>query len=167
MLKKYNWLWLDLALLVVLFISSSMPYYDQSLVPELNAWLPPHFTWAFLNHIDFYWASQHVSVQAMGMAGFTEFFIRKLAHFSIFFVLGGAAILGLRTFTQPTWLRVLLAWLACAGVAALDEFHQMLTQDRTPLFQDVLLDATGALVGIALVSLVLALWRRRRRVRTR
>lgn len=37
------------------------------------------------------------------------------------------------------------------GYAALDEFHEMLTGGRTPLFQDVILDGIGALTGILLI----------------
>ncbi|KRN25357.1 VanZ family protein [Lacticaseibacillus camelliae] len=164
MLKKYNWLWLDLGLMVVLFISSSMPYHDQSIVPELHALLPAHSGWAWLNHISFYWAAQHVSISAMGLAGFVEFFVRKLAHFTVFCLIGLAAVLGLRARVQPSWLRLVLALLSSTGVAALDEFHQMLTADRTPLFQDVILDTVGALVGIGIALLVT---QRRRRPKKR
>lgn len=153
MLKKYNWLWLDLLLIIILFVSSSMPYHSQSIVPELHALLPAHSNWAWLNGIDFDWASQPVSIKAMGVAGLVEFFLRKLAHFGIFLLLGFAAALGLRNWVQPGWLQVLLALLSSTGVAAFDEFHQMLTADRTPLFQDVMLDTAGALVGICLTLL--------------
>lgn len=168
MKNNERWLWLDLLILIALFVSSSMPYHDQTIVPELHALLPAHSSWAWLNQVDFHWADQHVSIQAMGLAGFTEFFLRKLAHFSIFLLFGAAAALGLRQHVIPGWLRVLLALLASTGVAALDEFHQMLTQDRSPLFQDVILDTIGALVGILLVGLLTGLRTRRlKRARAR
>lgn len=61
-------------------------------------------------------------------------------------------------------MRLVLALLSSTGVAALDEFHQMLTADRTPLFQDVILDTVGALVGIGIALLVT---QRRRRPKKR
>ncbi|MFD1441563.1 VanZ family protein [Lacticaseibacillus hegangensis] len=154
MFKKYNWLWLDLVVIIGLFISSSMPYHAQSLVPELNALLPARSGWAFVNQIDFFWAAQHVSIQAMGLSGLVEFFLRKLAHFGSFFLFGLAAFLGLRDWVKPRWLRLVLALLSSTGVAAFDEFHQMLTADRTPLFQDVMLDTAGAFLGILVALLV-------------
>ncbi|WP_239061333.1 VanZ family protein [Lacticaseibacillus sp. 866-1] len=164
MVKKYNWLWLNLVVMIGLFISSSMPYHAQSLVPELNTLLPAHSGWAFLNHIDFYWAAQHVSIQAMGLSGLVEFFLRKLAHFGSFFLFGLAAFLGLRDWVKPRWLRLVLTLFSSTGVAAFDEFHQMLTADRTPLFQDVMLDTVGALLGI-LVALLVASRRRQHKKR--
>ncbi|EPC76524.1 putative integral membrane protein, partial [Lacticaseibacillus paracasei subsp. paracasei Lpp126] len=41
-----------------------------------------------------------------------------------------------------------------------DEFHQMLTGGRTPLFQDVMLDTAAAAVAVTLMWLWL--WRQKR-----
>lgn len=53
------------------------------------------------------------------------------------------------------WLTSVLAWLSATGYAGLDEFHQMLTGDRTPSFQDVMLDSMG---GIDSDCLMLDRW---------
>ncbi|RDC48661.1 VanZ family protein, partial [Acinetobacter sp. RIT592] len=37
--------------------------------------------------------------------------------------------------------------------AGLDEFHQMLTGDRSPMFQDVMLDSMGALTAVVICIL--------------
>lgn len=42
--------------------------------------------------------------------------------------------------------------LACALFAASDEFHQSFVKTRTPSVRDVLLDVTGALFGLLIVS---------------
>ena len=53
------------------------------------------------------------------------------------------------------------SWLSATGYAALDEFHQMLTGGRTPLFQDVILDSLGALTGVLICWLVLGIKEKR------
>ena len=40
------------------------------------------------------------------------------------------------------------ALMACALVAATDEFHQTFVKSRTPSVRDVLLDVAGALLGL-------------------
>ena len=42
--------------------------------------------------------------------------------------------------------------LGCALFAASDEFHQSFVKTRTPSVRDVLLDVTGALLGLLIVS---------------
>ena len=50
----------------------------------------------------------------------------------------------------PYWLSAFFGWLAATGYAGMDEYHQMLTGGRTPLFQDVMLDSAGALTAVLL-----------------
>ncbi len=52
------------------------------------------------------------------------------------------------------WLTAILAWLSATGYAGLDEFHQMMTGGRTPMFQDVMLDSIGALTAVILCVLL-------------
>lgn len=73
--------------------------------------------------------------------------LRKLAHFSLYFLLGlgltGALPKGKKF---PAGLAaVLLGVLFAAG----DEFHQRFSQGRTPSGWDVLLDACGVFAGQA------------------
>ncbi len=84
---------------------------------------------------------------------FLEFFIRKGAHFGTYFLSGSFLYLGIKDRMNVKWLAAFLCVLASLGYAATDEFHQMITGDRTPLFQDVMLDGTGALCGILLCIL--------------
>lgn len=73
--------------------------------------------------------------------------LRKLAHFTEFACLGAlfAWLLGMHR--KP----VLLA-LACGfAVACVDETIQRFVPDRGPSFRDVLIDTSGALLGIGLL----------------
>lgn len=80
----------------------------------------------------------------------TELFnliLRKLAHFSLYFLLG----LGLMGLVR-NWKRVpsVLVVIALGGLfAASDEFHQWFSQGRNPSGWDVLLDICSAAAGWA------------------
>ncbi len=150
-MKKITWSgYVVFTVLLILFISSSMPYQAQSIKPGLSRYIPL----GFVDHLRFISFSYHgeVSVAALGRSGFIEFFIRKAAHVSTFLVLGIGLIDLTRRLTPG--LAVLFAYSLAITIAVFDEFHQILTGDRTGLVQDVLLDGTGALIGIGCYLLV-------------
>lgn len=66
---------------------------------------------------------------------------------------------------QRSVLTAVVSWLAATGYAGLDEFHQMITGGRTPLFQDVMLDAMGALTAIVICLVVHGLKKNKKRRR--
>ena len=75
--------------------------------------------------------------------------IRKLGHFSEYFIL---AVLILRALRQETGEKLQTPWLALGlGLTALyavsDEFHQAFVPGRTASIADVLLDIFGGICG--------------------
>ncbi|MFD0898600.1 VanZ family protein [Loigolactobacillus binensis] len=155
------WLVLSLGIMILLFISSSETYKQQTSVPFLEHWLHNQPFKAQLSGISFKYVGQEVSIASSGYYKFIEFFIRKGAHFGSYFLMGLGGYMGYRNRIKQTGLTMIVVWLAATGYAALDEFHQSLTGGRTPLFQDVLLDASGALTAIVLAWLFIKFWRRR------
>lgn len=148
-MKKIPWSgYVTVLIVIILFISSSMPYEEQSLKPGLSRYLNLDFV-EQLRFISFDYNGE-VSVSALGASGFVEFFIRKAAHVSIFIVLGIALIDLTIRLLRPYLLAGLFAYTVAVTIAVFDEFHQILTGGRTGLIQDVLLDGTGALIGIVL-----------------
>lgn len=143
-------------MMVVLFISSSMTYQQQSQVSVIQKYLANEPFKQFFSGISFNYAGSEVSIAAKGYVKFVEFFIRKAAHFTTYFILGGSLYLGLlpKLKQKSSVLGLAFAWLAATGYAATDEFHQMLTGGRTPLFQDVMLDSCGALTACLLIIFV-------------
>ncbi|GAF40225.1 hypothetical protein FC83_GL001277 [Agrilactobacillus composti DSM 18527 = JCM 14202] len=132
-----------------------MTYRQQTSVPILQQLLAHKPFYNKLTGIHFNYGGQVISIQASGYFKFIEFFVRKGAHFLTYFVLGLSAMFGLADRVRGRWFAAILFWLAATGFAATDEFHQMLTGDRTPLFQDVMLDSIASLLGILLAWLFL------------
>jgi VanZ family protein len=149
-----------LGIILILFISSSQTYEQQSQIGLLSRLLKDEPLKEWLSKITFSYAGSEVSIAAKGYFSFVEFFIRKGAHFFTYFVLGGSLFLTLSHRKIPQWLAAFFAWLAATGYAGIDEYHQMLTGGRTPLFQDVMLDSAGALTAVLISWLILS-WRKR------
>lgn len=72
--------------------------------------------------------------------------IRKLAHFSIYFVLATGIYITLTILGVPKFWRFLFTILLCFGFAFTDEMHQRFT-GRTSSMNDVYLDTFGAVVS--------------------
>ncbi len=88
------------------------------------------------------------------LEGFLEVYIRKVAHFVEYFVLGALmsahALLGLRKRAR-TSLWVLLAG---AAVAVVDESIQLFAEGRSCQVSDMLLDCSGVLAALVLAQLI-------------
>ena len=80
-----------------------------------------------------------------------EHIIRKLAHFTIYTILGILLMSLAETFDFTNKKRLLLSVLIGFIYACLDEFHQSFTPGRTPLFTDVLIDTLGVIAGSLIV----------------
>ncbi len=79
-----------------------------------------------------------------------DFYVRKSAHFLEYATL---SLLWIRAFRLsgyrllPSILGTLLISIAWAGA---DELHQSFVPSRTPAFKDVLIDASGGLMGLVI-----------------
>lgn len=147
-MKKY----IPLALLVIIiFISSSQSYEQQSIVPSLQRLLPnqPLFDFLSLFHIP-YWGID-VSVEERGYYYFLEFLIRKAAHMLSF----GAIAIALYIALYPRKKRYIFAMLITFLLACADELHQSFTTGRTATMSDVWLDTVGGLICLTLFTLIL------------
>ena len=73
--------------------------------------------------------------------------LRKLAHFAEFACLGALFAWLFSMLRKPVWLALLSGCL----VGAVDEVIQLFVPDRGPSCLDVLIDTSGALLGIAIL----------------
>ncbi|MHC9532393.1 VanZ family protein [Dellaglioa sp. L3N] len=163
-MKNKNNIYFILAILIIiiLFISSSETYKQQTSIPFLEKYLANKPFENLISHISFNYAGEDESFQNVGYFKLVEFFIRKGAHFTTYFLMASFLFLGLKNKIKK-WRYSGLIAVACAAVyASLDEFHQSLTGGRTPLVQDVVLDTIGATIGVLLTLLILTLYQRRK-----
>lgn len=136
--------------IIVLIISSSMTYEQQTLIPTLQKMLAskPFEQSLSLLHIP-YWG-KIVSVETIGYFDFIEFLIRKTTHFIGF----GFIATILYWFLPTTWrLKGWIIIISIFFIALFDEFRQHFTPGRTMAFQDVLLDTAGACCFIAIITI--------------
>lgn len=83
----------------------------------------------------------------------SEFFLRKMAHFTEFLILG---LFFYHAFYRSFLKRMpVISFLCTALYAVSDEVHQIFVPGRACQFRDMLIDSAGALLGILLISGIL------------
>ncbi len=91
-----------------------------------------------------------------------QFIVRKLAHFSIFFLLGCTLSIGMQTFLDIyIFKRTLIAFLLGVFYAITDEIHQIFVPGRSCELRDVLIDSSGVLLGCIIILVLFELWKRK------
>lgn len=81
-----------------------------------------------------------------------HFPFRKLAHFTIYFILGMLVVNMFLAFNLPKCY-ILYSVVICIGYAISDEIHQMFTDGRVGSIADVLLDSSGSCIAIYLTNI--------------
>lgn len=92
--------------------------------------------------------------------GITMHFVRKLAHFLEYFLLGGLLLTDFRLYGRRSLFRPALLGLLAAGT---DELVQRFVPQRSGELLDVLLDFSGVLTGILTALGLWALAEKRKR----
>ena len=80
------------------------------------------------------------------------FFIRKLAHFSEYFILYILTYECFKEYNCPKL--IVVSVLFCVLYASLDEFHQLFVDGRCGQLSDVMIDSSGSIVSCFLWRLV-------------
>ena len=78
-----------------------------------------------------------------------EHILRKLAHFAIFAVEGLLLYVALNAIWPGKLRNAGIAAGICAAVGVLNELHQLLAEERSCQFTDMLIDTAGGIVGVA------------------
>ena len=96
-----------------------------------------------------------------------QFIARKSAHFSIYMILGVLSFLAVISYEKLFFaLRLTTSGGICLLYAASDEIHQLFVPGRSGEVRDVMIDFSGAVLGIALSMLVFLLIYRIKKKRT-
>ena len=80
--------------------------------------------------------------------------VRKAAHFTMYAVIGGAAMLVIYSFSKQIFLSATLSFTLAFLYAVFDERSQMAVDGRSGNFTDVLIDSSGALLAILILSIL-------------
>ncbi len=94
------------------------------------------------------------------------FIIRKTAHFMSYLLLGALLFWAIKPHAKSLKTTAALSVAVAFLFAVSDEIHQMLIPGRSAEVRDVLLDTLGAATGVALVWLILHLYRKNVIIRT-
>jgi VanZ family protein len=137
---------LSLLWMAVIFYKSGQSYGEQDLRPLLRSLISEDALLFLLPNIEFLYDGGLVTYKEP--YSMLEFFIRKAAHVTEFFIL---CFLYLRTFAATT-LKRRVALPASALLAALyaasDEWHQSFVPNRTGHAIDVYVDSFGILLAV-------------------
>ncbi|SFD97123.1 VanZ like family protein [Lentibacillus persicus] len=151
MLKYLYWL-LPVGWMGVIFYSSAQPYENQDVKPILASKFDLSFLTPYLDWVVMTYHNSEVSIRALGIEGFVEFFMRKGAHLGVFFILMCLFVIALIKTSSFKWsVTLAVSFLLTIAYAAIDEFHQGFTANRTPYVGDVILDGAGALIALILI----------------
>lgn len=150
--RKANIFFQILALLVMIAI-----FYFSSQSGGESSGLSLKVTRLFSRLLFFDFSSMTPEQQNIVVSGLHPF-IRKLAHFSVYALLGMCVY----SFIVASGFRFsakgFIAWICCIIYAIGDEIHQNFVPARAMQFTDVLIDSAGALLGIFVASVLIVLF---------
>lgn len=82
----------------------------------------------------------------------SRFIIRKMAHFTLYFILGILAYITLRNYNVDNKI-ILFSVLICFIYAISDEIHQLFSTGRTFKILDIIIDSIGGFIGTIISNL--------------
>ena len=89
-----------------------------------------------------------------------EHIIRKIAHFSIYTLVGILLMSLCKTYKLKEFDRFSISLISGLIYASSDEIHQAFVPGRGPMLTDVLIDTSGVTVGILLVIVIFKIYKK-------
>ena len=80
--------------------------------------------------------------------------IRKIAHFSIYTVVGILVMAFISTYQIKEKNRIIISTITGVIYACSDEIHQSFVPGRSPMITDVMIDTMGVILGILLITTI-------------
>ncbi len=99
---------------------------------------------------DFFAAHEYEDEGSENLLGIVTHYLRKTAHFFLFFVLGIFCYLFISDFELTQKKAIVFALFYCFLYAVSDEVHQLFVPGRAGMVRDVLLDTCGSLTGMSI-----------------
>lgn len=139
-------LWSGVILLIFLF--SSQSYREQTIQPFLRRTLPVETAVRILPDLEIRYNGKEYAKETNPF-GLIEFLFRKGAHLFVYGMLAAMTALTLQVHRRRDLTVVLFAMMTVLLTALLDEWNQTFSSSRTPAWQDVFVDLTGGMAGLA------------------
>jgi len=144
----YIWTAATIACMLAIFLFSAQPAEESTEISESMTRAIVETIWNWFTP-----AGQEVPEHLLGV---TEVILRKTAHLFIFFILGLCTANAVKYLTENRRRVFAISILWCSAYGALDELHQYFVPGRACMWQDWLIDTTGAALGITAAVLVAA-----------
>lgn len=94
-------------------------------------------------------------LKQMEVIGMFSFWVRKAAHFSIYFSLGVFSFLSVVTYKSlKLSVRISVSALICVLYSLSDEIHQYFVPGRSCELRDVAIDSLGALLAVFILYII-------------
>ena len=85
----------------------------------------------------------------------SSYFIRKLAHFTIFTIIGFCVSMFIGSYDMNKIISTLLSFTLTTGYACIDEYIQTFIPGRSGSINDVMIDTFSVIIGILLYNIVI------------
>lgn len=85
----------------------------------------------------------------------SSYFIRKLAHFTIFTIIGFCVSMFIGSYDMNKITTTVLSFTLTTGYACIDEYIQTFIPGRNGSINDVMIDTSGVIIGILLYNIVI------------
>jgi len=125
---KFFWIILSVVVAVGIFLSSSMPG-DESGSASLAIAV---------------WLQNRIPLTDYTL----NFIVRKTAHFAVYFALGFCVFNSLKFYVTSKGYLLSVAWGITAVYGVIDEIHQYFVPGRVCSVLDMVINASGAVVGV-------------------
>ncbi|MGM0883327.1 MAG: VanZ family protein [Bacillota bacterium] len=149
--------------LTLVFVFSSQSYEQQSIQPLLRKSHIYIDIVRRLPEVTIKYGKKVIHSHASPLA-FLEFLFRKGAHLFVYATFASILFMFMRSLNPRRWFRAIAVTLVVAiAVPALDEWNQLQSDERTGNATDVVLDFTGACIGLIVCLCIIGffkLWRR-------
>lgn len=161
-LLKYITLFPPIIIMLAIFCFSAQPAEESS---ELSG----GFAERVIHMVEQMTGKTFTVEKRLELAEQLQFPVRKGAHMAEYAILGITILIPL-VLWKESWNHkklIIVSILLTASYAATDEFHQLFVPGRAGRFGDVLIDGTGAAIGIMITHIVrVRIIRREREVST-
>lgn len=158
--SRYLWLAAALVWMAVIFGFSSQKAEESS---EISGTLVYHIVEGVNQAAHLDWKEEMIRKYA----SILEHPVRKAAHMTEYAVFACILLGNCMQYPILQKRRFLWAELCAASYAATDEFHQLFVEGRSGEVKDVIIDSTGAFLGLLFAWIAIAIWNRLKMKRKR